>query len=217
MRLRDRFRAALQTFREAPDLRSQLTTAEYQRSLADQVLELRERECEDLRGTIEEKDFRLRFLGARSAALSSALKEFSPKLSSTEEMKHFYNTVSRSLDPDGFILHHMAEKLTGIDTASRFPYENASGAFETASGRELMKYLTAYRFDAVQWESVPGTAYEKAIPGEVDTTTPEYRQFERQLYERVLERMGFDELLAPKQAEPAPEYVPYTFANTIRM
>ena len=216
MRLRDRFRAALQTFREAPDLQSRLTTAEYQRSLADQVLELRERECADLRGTIEEKDFRLRFLGAKSAALTSALKEFSPKLSSTEEMKHFYNTVSCTLDPDGFTMHRVAEKLTGVDTVSLFPYENAHGAFETASGRELMKYLTAYCFDAVQWESVPDGAYKKAVLSEVNTTTPEYQRFERQLYESVLERMGFDELLAPKQAEPAPVFT-VQFANTMSM
>lgn len=216
MRLRDRFRAALQTFREAPDLQARLTTAEYQRSLADQVLELRERECADLRGEMEEKDFRLRFLGARSAALSSALKEFSPRLSSIEEMKQFYNTVSRSLDLDGFTLHHVAERLTGVDTVSLFPYENAHGAFETASGRELMKYLTAYCFDAVQWESVPNSAYEKAVLGEVDTTAPEYQRFERQLYESVLERMGFDELLAPKQAGPAPVFTAQ-FANAMLM
>ena len=66
-------------------------------------------------------------------------------------------------------------------------------------------YLTAACFDAVEWETIPGSTYESAALGDVDTASPEYRQFERQLYENVLERMGFDELLIPRQAEPAPE------------
>ena len=131
-------------------------------------------------------------------------------------MKRLYTTVSRTLDPEGFTMHRVAEKLTGVGTVSLFPYENAHGAFETASGRELMKYLTAFCFDAVQWEGTPDSAYEKAILGEVDTTTPAYQRFERQLYESVLERMGFAELLAPKQAEPAPVFT-VQFANTMHM
>lgn len=203
MRLRDRFRAAVQTFREAPDLQTRLTTSEYERSLVEQMLEMRERECEGLRNELGEKDARLRFLYARADALSSALtlKEFSPRLSATDEMKRFYNAVSRSMDPEGFTLHHVAERLAGVDTVSLFPYEDACGAFETANGHELLKYLTAYRFGAVEWEVMPGTTYEKAVLGAVDTSTPEYRQFEHQLYKSVLERMGFDTLLAPGAAD----------------
>ena len=43
MRLRDRLSAALQTFREAPDLRARLDTVEYELKLADQALELRQK------------------------------------------------------------------------------------------------------------------------------------------------------------------------------
>ena len=148
MRLRDRLHAAMQAFREAPGLRAQLTASEYRRSLAEQMLELRERECEGLHNELREKDDRLRFLYARADALSSALtlKEFSPRLSTTEEMKRFYDAVSRGLDPNGFTLHHMAERLTGVETVSLFPYEDACGMFEAASGRELLKYLTAERW-----------------------------------------------------------------------
>ena len=92
---------------------ARLTASEYEKSLAEQMLELRERECEELHTELRKKDDRLRFLYARADALSSALtlKEFSPRLSTTEEMKRFYNAVSRSLDPDGFTLHHVAERL----------------------------------------------------------------------------------------------------------
>ncbi len=176
MRLRDRIRAAVRTFRETPDVHSRLTTAEYELKLADQALELRKRECEDLRGTMEEKDSWLQFLKARTTALSSALKELSPSLSTTEEMKHFYDTVSRSLDPEGFTLYRVAEKMMSVDLNCLFP----DGELKTANGHQLLKYLTEYCFD------------------EVDTSTPEYQRFERQLYESVLTRMGFDELLAPE-------------------
>lgn len=210
MRLRDRVSAALRAFREAPDLYASLRAAEYQRDLADQALELRKRECEGLRSELREKDDRLRFLYARADALSSALtlKEFSPRLSTTEEMKRFYNAVARRLDPEGFTLHHVAERLAGVDTVRLFPYEDACGVFEAASGRELLKYLTAYCFGAVKWEIVPGTPYEKAVLGEVDASKSEYQRFERQLYKSVLERMGFDGLLVPEQARQEAEQAP---------
>lgn len=206
MRLRDRFCAAVQAFRGDRDLRAHLAASEYERSLAEQMLETRERECEELHRKLGEKDDRLRFLYARADALSSALtlKEFSPRLSTTDEMKRFYNAVSRSMDPEGFTLHRVAEKLAGVDTVGLFPYEDACGAFEAATGRELLKYLTAYCFDAVEWEVVPGTTYEKAMLGAVDISTPEYQRFEHQLYKSVLERMGFDGLLVPEQANQAP-------------
>lgn len=207
MQLRDRLTAAVQIFREAPNLRSRLNIAEHELKLAKQSTEQWEAECLQMYDTMEEKDSRLRFLEARSNALSSALKEFSPRLSTTEEMKRFYDTVSCDLDPEGFTLYRVAKNLTGEEVTSLFPYEDAHGMFELASGHELMSYLTACYFGAVEWEIIPGTTYESAVLGEVDETTPEYQQFERQLYESVLKRMGFDELLVPEQAEPEPVQV----------
>lgn len=216
MRLRDRLSIALQTLREAPGLRSRLDTVEYELKLADQALELRQKECDQLRSTIEDRDFQifsmaeerdssLRFLSAKSDALLDALREFPPRLSAVEDMKRFYDVVAGSLDPSGFTLYRMAKEVTGIEVTSLFHYEDARGMFEEASGHQLMDYLTAYLFGAVKWEVIPGSTYECATLGDVDTATPEYRQFERQLYGRVLERMGFDEFLPQ---EPAPQQEP---------
>lgn len=116
-------------------------------------------------------------------------------------MKHFYDAVSYNLDPDGFMLYCTAKKLSGMDVPGLFPYEEACGVFKEASGHQLMSYLTACCFNAVEWNTVPGSMYERAELGEVDTTTPEYRRFERQLYESVLERMGFDEFLVPEEPQ----------------
>ena len=62
-------------------------------------------------------------------------------------------------------------------------------------GELKFRDVTAAYFEAVSWEIVPGTTYEKAILGKVDTSTPEYIAFEKRLYETVLERMGFREQL----------------------
>lgn len=238
MRLRDRIRAAVQTFREAPDIHSRLTAVEYELKIADQTLELMGKECDHLRGTVQEKDSKLtaaenslkyanqkldqaedtcfhlhntieendsqlQFLGAKADALMYALQEFAPKLSTTEEMKRFYDAVSYNLDPDGFTLYRVAQKLSGVDVPGHFPYEEARGMFEEATGHQLMSYLIPCYFGAVEWECIPGSMYEWAEFKEVDTTTPEYQQFERQLYRGVLERMGFDEFLAPEEQQTA--------------
>ena len=52
---------------------------------------------------------------------------------------------------------------------------------------------------AVQWEVVPGTTYEKAVLLDVDTVTPEYRAFEKQLYTQTLRDLGFQGLLPQEQ------------------
>ncbi|MDE7243994.1 MAG: hypothetical protein K2O18_08465 [Oscillospiraceae bacterium] len=237
MRLRDRIKAAVQTFREAPDLHSRLTAAEHELQLADQSLERMGQECDQLRDTIQEKasqltaaedkaedlsfrlyntieenDSRMQYLSARADALLDALREFPPRLSTTEDMKRFYDAVSYNLDPDGFTLYRTAQKLSGVDVPGLFPYEEACGVFEKATGHQLMSYLTACCFDAVEWNTIPGSMYERAELGEVDTTTPEYQRFERQLYESVLERMGFDEFLVPEElkqtAVPEQQSVP---------
>ena len=51
----------------------------------------------------------------------------------------------------------------------------------------------------MDWDISPGTTYEAATLLEVDTSNPEYHAFEKQLYAKVLERMGFQSLLGPEQ------------------
>ena len=118
-------------------------------------------------------------------------------LGTTEKLKQLYEHVSPQYDPDGFQLYFAAQKVTGIRRLwEEFPYEDACGRFEEADGHELLKYLTAAYFKAVAWEIVPGTTYERAVLQEVDVSTPEYSDFEKQLYETALKRMGFRELLS---------------------
>ena len=78
--------------------------------------------------------------------------------------------------------------------------------FEEMKGPRLLRYLTAAYFHAVDWTVVPGTTYEIATLRKVDTYSQEYQAFERQLYEAVLERMGFQDILAPGQEVGAIEH-----------
>ena len=76
----------------------------------------------------------------------------------------------------------------------------AAPMFEEADGHTLLRYLTAYHFNAVEWHIVPGTCYEEASLLPVDTSTPEYKAFETKLYAKTLLSMGFQYLL-PEQYE----------------
>ena len=195
MGLKDIFRS----IREYPAVCAELETARSELRQTQQALEKSENDCESLWFTSNEQQEQIDFLSYKSEALQDALKEFCPQLSTSEDMKRFYDTISPSMDPSGFTLYRMAKKLTGIDVPSLFPYEDNRGLFETMDGHQLMDWLTAVRFQAVDWEVIPGSTYESATLLEVDTSTPEYQAFEKQLYAEVLERMGFQDMLAPEQ------------------
>ena len=133
-------------------------------------------------------------------AYRAALSAFCPKIDVTSDMKRFYECVAPWLDAEGFKLYFAAKKLTRFESYNAFPYEDARGLFEFADGHQLMRYLIAYHFNAVEWHIVSGTCYEEASLLPVDTATPEYRAFEKKLYTETLRSMGFQTLL-PEQPE----------------
>ena len=134
--------------------------------------------------------------------LKKALASFCPALDSGEKLRQFYDSIAPDFDADGFRLYDAALSICGFPNLyAEFPYEDNRGVFDEADGRQLLKYLTALRFRAVRWEIVPGTTYERAILLEVDTTTPEYRAFEKQLYTQALCDLGFQSLLTPEREQ----------------
>lgn len=191
----------LREFREYPDVRARLETAQRELSQAQKALEKSELECQRLSGDCGEARRRADFFEKKSSALQAALDVFCPKLESLAEMMKFYEIISPGLDPQSFTLYRTAGKMTGIDLYSYFDYEDSHGMFEEMTGSQLLRWLTAARFGAVEWEIVTGTIYEQALLREVDTSTPEYQAFECELYRKVLDRMGFGNLLVPE--EPA--------------
>ena len=201
MELRDVIRA----IREYPAARAELEAAQFELRQAQQALEKSDQDRESLSFELSEQKDYTDFLSYKAEALQAALGAFCPRLSTPEEMKRFYDTISPSMDEQGFTLYRVAKELTGIDVPSCFPYEDNRGLFEEMEGHQLLDWLTAVRFQAVEWEIIPNSTYEYATLLEVDTSTPEYCAFEKQLYKKVLERMGFQDILAPEQEVSAIE------------
>lgn len=189
----------LREFHEYPDICARLEAAQRELGQAQTALEKSKLECQRLSGDCGEARRRADFSEKKSSALQAALDVFCPKLESLPEMMKFYELISPSLDPQGFTLYRTAEKITGMNLYSYFAYEDSRGMFEAMNGRQLLHWLTAAQFGSVEWETVTGTCYEKALLREVDTSTPEYQAFECSLYRKVLDRMGFGGLLAPEE------------------
>lgn len=148
-----------------------------------------EKHCGELNGAL--KDTR-----QKMGAFWAALRSFCPALDSTEKLRQFYTSIAPQYDPDGFRLYFAAQEIADIGSLhDHFPYEDACGYFEEADGHTLLRYLAAARFGAVEWDIVPGTTYESATLREVDTTTPEYLAFEKRMYAKALEQMGFQAFL----------------------
>ena len=133
-------------------------------------------------------------------------EDFAPAPPGQEEVtyrrlwRRFYDTIAPDFDDGGFRLYDAALAISGYpNLPGEFPYEDNRGVFDEADGHQLLKYLTALHFHAVRWEVVPGTPYEKAVLLDVDTATPEYRAFEKQLYTQALRDLGFQGLLPQEQ------------------
>lgn len=140
-------------------------------------------------------------------ACQAALRAMCSSPPTTVELKRIYEAAAPVRDPYGLDLYFSAKALTGIEISDYFPYEDNQGLFENAKGPTLLRYLIAARFGAVSWEIVPGTCHEKAVLGEVDVTTPEYRAFEQAVYNRALEWAGFGTALEPEKEKQLPEHL----------
>lgn len=148
-----------------------------------------DRQCAALNNNVSGLRSRLYTAEQRAEAFGEVIRIFCALAQTAEELKRIYTSISPVLDDSGFVLFHAAQDITGCRLAEEFPYEDACGCFEFMDGYEQLRYLTAFEFGAVDWESVPGTDCKKAILREVDESTPAYREFERQLYIRALDRL----------------------------
>ena len=110
------------------------------------------------------------------------------------DAKTFYEQLAPELDLGGFKLYFTAQRLTGFELYKQFAYEDSRGMFEMMNGHQLMRYLLADQFHAIRWEIVPGPGYEHAILQTIDTTTPAYQQFERRLYETLMQNCHLNPL-----------------------
>ena len=198
-----KFKDLIAAIRDYPKLRQALEESNTE-------LDLSRMECSQLQSKINEleplideyyqescgKEYTANQERQKVETLKKAFVSFCPPLDNTEKIRQFYNTIAPDFDADGFQLYDAALAISGYpNIPGEFPYEDNRGVFDEADGHQLLKYLTALRFRAIQWEIVPGTPYEKATLLEVDTTTPEYGAFEKQIYTQALCSLGFQGLL----------------------
>lgn len=118
--------------------------------------------------------------------------------------KAIYEAVAPVVDEDGSEIFAAAQQILGTFSYSHFAYEDNCGYFEADDTYLLPYLLVQYAYllgdanaDKDRWEiACPG--YEKCVDLSIDETTPEYQEFEKKLYVKVLENLH---LLAPAETQ----------------
>ena len=174
-----------------PELPWELETGQKRLARFEQELRAERKRAARAERTASVLESRLKVSRRETDKYRAALLAACPRGAPTEELKRFYGLIAPHLDQEGFTLYHVAERIIGASVSACFPYEDNRGLFEEMDGWQLLRYLTAAQFHAVRWEIVPGTCYERAVLGEVDVSAPEYREFERELYTKALEGLGW--------------------------
>ena len=196
----------LKAVREYPAKNQELNELRELLAHSESQLQIGEQKCRQLEDICLAQKRDVKQVEHKLEGCMNALRLFGPKLDTPELLEQFYAAVMPTMDRDGFRLYSTAAKMTGFNPYDVFSYEDNRGMFEEADGHTLMRYLLARQFNAVEWNIVPGTAYEAAVLRDVDTTTQEYRNFSKKLYEQALRKMGFGRLLSPEHtAELAKE------------
>lgn len=195
----------LRTALAHPDIVRELELERTARQQLSQALMTTEGQLEDAEADVDILEGKLKRMTTRMDAGQVALRALCSSPPTNEELKRIYEATAPIRDPHGFGLYFSAKTLTGIELSACFPYEESQGLFEDAKGPELLRYLTAARFGAVTWEAVPDSDCKKAVLGQVDTATPEYREFELAVYNRALEWAGFGIVYAPVRGKQLSE------------
>lgn len=151
-----------------------------------------EQQCENVSGRLTLEQYRREDVLVQVDCLSHLFQRFCAQPPNPEQL---YNQAAPYLDPDGFDIYAAVTNITGICIHEYFHYEENRGMFEAMSYPAKTRYLEAAYFGAVTWKIVPGTTYEEAILGKVDTTTPEYKAFREKVYADALYSMRLDNLL----------------------
>lgn len=151
-----------------------------------------EQQCEKVSASLTLEQYRRQDVLEQVDCLSHLFQRFCTQPPTPEQL---YNQAAPYLDPDGFCIYAAVTNITGICIHKYFHYEDNRGMFEAMSYPAKTRYLEAAHFGAVTWKIVPGTSYEEAILGKVDTTAPGYKAFREKVYADALYSMGLDSLL----------------------
>lgn len=99
-----------------------------------------------------------------------------------------YHEVSSVFDPEGYRLHDMAKKMTGIDVCSFFPTEDNLGYFEEANGYVLLDWIVKAKFGDIDWEPL-NPPYEIAGKVSYEGQEENISDFYKELYKETVLQM----------------------------
>ena len=169
-------------YRELGKFQAELEeTREHLEEARNEVLRERDK-SEDLGLEKMELEGTIRELRERNSCLK---KVFRQAVSEGADYEAIYYEVDAAFDPDGYRLHDMAKKMTGIDVCSFFPTEDNLGYFEDADGHALLNWIIKARFGEIEWEPL-NAPYE--IAGEVSFEGQEENisDFKKELYRETV-------------------------------
>ena len=121
------------------------------------------------------------------------------------QAKAIYEAVAPHVDKNGYELFNAAQDVLGTFDFSYFSYEDNRGYFEESGGHFMLRYLLVQydhklgkaNADKNRWQ-IACSCYEECVDLSIDETTPEYQEFEKQLYIKVLENL---KLLTPAETQ----------------
>lgn len=186
-------------------LRKELTSAndqvEYAEKRAAEAEKNYERMCNEA-SQLSDENCQLR---SNALMYHGAFKALCEQRLNAVQAKSVYESVAHYVDKDGFELFGAAQQILGSFDFACFAYEDNLGYFEEADGNKLLRYLLVqydHKLGAAndkldRWQ-IACSCYEKCVDLSIDETTPEYQEFEKQLYIKVLENLN---LLTPAKTQ----------------
>lgn len=115
-----------------------------------------------------------------------SLKEiFLPLIPNDADYEPIYFSLADVLDPEGFRLHQVAKKITGIDEINAFPTEDNMGYFEEADGHELVDWIIKAKYGEIEWVQL-NPPYEKAGNVSFEGKEEDIATFYKELYKETV-------------------------------
>lgn len=88
------------------------------------------------------------------------------------------------IDPEGWEVYHVSEKLLKIDVYKEFVVEDTLGWFEKSDGYDLKHFAEIAAFGECEYKRI-GSMHEVLESYTIDYKSSTYRMYENQLYEVV--------------------------------
>lgn len=153
-----------------------------------------EKEVEELKNKnrkLDSENYKLTKQSVRLQEMCKGIKKYFERVT-PESYEALYKAMAEEVDPDGFRLIQIAEKLTNIDVCHYFKTEDQLGYFEEANGYELLEWLIKAKFGNIEWIQLQ-SPYEKAGRVSFHGQEKNIQEFLETLYKKTVFRLLVEE------------------------